>query len=45
MGESHEPGELQLEIQWLHDETTIDNSGGNFSHRQKAEINFTSRDS
>ena len=38
MGKSYEPGALQLEIQWLHGETTIDSSTGNFSHRQKAEI-------
>ena len=45
MCESYEPGALLLEIQWLPDETTMENSSGNFLHRQKAEINFSSRDS
>ena len=44
-GESYEAGELLLEIQRLHDETTMDNSTGNFSHRLKANPNFGSRDS
>ena len=30
MGESYEPVVLLLEIQWLDDETTVDNSTGNF---------------
>ena len=35
-------GNFNWKKQWLQDETT---STGNFSHRQKAEINFSSRDS
>ena len=27
-------------MQWLQDETTMDNSIGNFSHRKKVEINL-----
>ena len=36
---------LLLEIWWMHEETTVDNNTGNFSHKLKAEINFSSRDS
>ena len=35
-------GNFNWKKQWLQGETT---STGNFSHKQKAEINFSSRDS
>ena len=31
-GKSYEPEALLLETQWLHEETTLDNSTGNFHH-------------
>ena len=33
MHDSYEPRALLLEIQWLHDKTTMDNTTGNFSQR------------
>ena len=30
MGKSYEPGALLLEIQWLHEQATLDNSTGDF---------------
>ena len=44
MGKSYEPEALLLEIQWLYEETTLDNSTGNFYiYLIKIKINFSSR--
>ena len=37
-GESYEPRALLLELQWLHNETTMDNSTGNFQSRDKFQL-------